>query len=763
MTRPNRAPSPSKSPAPAKRTAKQDALTNAELIDRIARLRTRLDEAEQTLEAIRNGHVDALVVAGPQGDLIFSLTGAEQVYRFITEAMNEGALTMDLGGYILFCNRRFSDMVKTPIEAVLGQRLTHFAAPPQQPVLRALVAEAQAGPVRRRAVLQAAGGTPISVQLSANLLVAATPPCICMVITDLTELEVSANSIQVLREQQQVIEASQAELRRQGDWLRVTLSSIGDAVIAADNERRVSFINPMAAALTGCTGWEALGKPVQDVFRIVDETTGRPAEDIVARVLSEGRTVHMGGPILLLARDGRRIPIEDSAAPIKDSDGLVSGVVLVFQDVIEKRRRMEELAAARDRLAADLGRMSLLHEISTRLVGQGDLASLLDEIVRAAMKITGADMGSIQLLDESGALKIAAHSGFTQSFLDFCDSLHRESPSACGQALAGCRRTIVEDVTHNTLFRDAPALDTLLAADVRAFQSTPLVSRAGRIVGMFSTHYRSPRQIEEADMRLLDLLARQVADLIERMQVNEALNNRTKQLEAANRELESFSYSVSHDLQAPLRAIDGFTRMILRKHAERFDEDALAKFNVIRDNAQMMGRLIDDLLAFSRLDKAPLSVARLEMDVMIREVWEEIEAANPDRRLTLKISTMPPGRGDRGLIRQVLVNLLSNAVKFTRGRPEALIEADGYLKDGESVYRIRDNGVGFDMLYHDKMFGVFQRLHSSAEFEGTGVGLAIVQRIIHRHGGRIWAEGRVNEGATFYMTLPPETTDFMKA
>jgi light-regulated signal transduction histidine kinase (bacteriophytochrome) len=139
---------------------------------------------------------------------------------------------------------------------------------------------------------------------------------------------------------------------------------------------------------------------------------------------------------------------------------------------------------------------------------------------------------------------------------------------------------------------------------------------------------------------------------------------------------------------------------------------------------------------------------------LIREVWEELIALTPNRRLGLKIGEIPQGRGDRGLIKQVLVNILSNAVKFTRGREEALIEAGGYRKGGEIVYYVRDNGIGFDMQYHDKLFGVFQRLHSADEFEGTGVGLAIVQRIIHRHGGRIWAEGEIDRGACFSFSLP---------
>jgi PAS domain S-box-containing protein len=291
---------------------------------------------------------------------------------------------------------------------------------------------------------------------------------------------------------------------------------------------------------------------------------------------------------------------------------------------------------------------------------------------------------------------------------------------------------------------------------IAALESVPRLSREEVKTGMafFMKFADLISQMSYANIKLARSVSERDALMASLAATNRTLETRSEQLAAANRELESFSYSVSHDLQSPLRAIDGYSRMILRKHAECFDSDALSKFEVIRANAQRMSRLIDDLLSFSRLGKAHLSAAHLEMDVMIREVWEEIRAANPDRSLKLSIGAIPPAAGDRALIRQVLVNLLSNAVKFTRQRPEALIEVGGQLKDSECVYTVRDNGVGFDMQYHDKMFGVFQRLHSNDVFEGTGVGLAIVQRIVHRHGGRVWAEGKVGQGACLYFSLP---------
>ncbi len=245
-----------------------------------------------------------------------------------------------------------------------------------------------------------------------------------------------------------------------------------------------------------------------------------------------------------------------------------------------------------------------------------------------------------------------------------------------------------------------------------------------------------------------------IQDITDLKQAEDALKEQTRQLEAANKELESFSYTISHDLRAPLRAIDGYSRMIIRKHADKFDDDTRGKFNVIRDNTRMMGQLIDDLLDFSRLGRAQLSTVTLDIAGLIGEVWEELKATSPDRRLSLKIAEILPCRGDRVLIKQVLVNILANAVKFTKGREEAVVETGGYHKDGEIVYYVRDNGAGFDMRYYDKLFGVFQRLHGPDEFEGTGVGLAIVHRIIHRHGGRVWAEGEIDKGACFWFSLP---------
>ncbi len=224
-------------------------------------------------------------------------------------------------------------------------------------------------------------------------------------------------------------------------------------------------------------------------------------------------------------------------------------------------------------------------------------------------------------------------------------------------------------------------------------------------------------------------------------------------LESVNRELEAFSYSVSHDLRAPLRAISGFSQAIEEDYGGLLDDEARRFLRLIQENVHRMGRLIDDLLAFSRLGRQQMSAGEIPLTDMARSVFEELAALEPDHRIECTIFDVPPVCGDGAMIRQVLVNLFANAIKFTRPREKALIEF-GYQEAGGGAYYLRDNGVGFDMKYAGKLFGVFQRLHSAAEFEGTGVGLAIAQRIINRHDGRIWAEAVSGQGAVFYFTLP---------
>lgn len=233
------------------------------------------------------------------------------------------------------------------------------------------------------------------------------------------------------------------------------------------------------------------------------------------------------------------------------------------------------------------------------------------------------------------------------------------------------------------------------------------------------------------------------------------VESRTAELEAANRELEAFAYSVSHDLRAPLRKIDGFSEMLERRFAEKLGGEGRRLIHVVREGCSRMSKLIDDLLSFSRLGRKELMSSDVDMNELARSVLDDLLKQEQGREIAIRLSPLPNVRGDAAMLRQVVFNLLSNALKFTRRREDPEIEFGAAPNgDRERVFFVKDNGAGFDMRHVDKLFGVFQRLHTAEEFEGTGIGLALAQRIVKRHGGRIWAEAKPNSGATFTFALP---------
>ncbi|HVY05436.1 MAG TPA: ATP-binding protein [Burkholderiales bacterium] len=277
-----------------------------------------------------------------------------------------------------------------------------------------------------------------------------------------------------------------------------------------------------------------------------------------------------------------------------------------------------------------------------------------------------------------------------------------------------------------------------------SLRAAPVLDEHDEIVEWIGTiSDLNERRLAEAEIKRLN------ADLEERVL------KRTEELEATNRELESFSYSVSHDLRAPLRAIDGYSRMVEEDYGDRFDEDGRRMLKVVREEAVRMGRLIDDLLSFSKMSRKTMdTVQNIDMTALAKDVAASLLREQDAARVRFDIWPLPAVHGDIALLRQVWINLLSNALKYSGTKPKSEVLVTGEEVNGDAVFRVQDNGVGFDMKYAAKLFGVFQRLHKAEEFEGTGVGLAIVHRVIVRHGGSIRADARPGEGATFHFTLP---------
>lgn len=283
----------------------------------------------------------------------------------------------------------------------------------------------------------------------------------------------------------------------------------------------------------------------------------------------------------------------------------------------------------------------------------------------------------------------------------------------------------------------------------------PMRERDGRVSGVLTFAVEVTEQV--LARRKLEHLATELSQL--NSELEHRVQERTAQLQEANRELESFSYSVSHDLRAPLRHITGFAQLLERRAGAKLDDTARGYLQTIISATQQGGALVDDLLSFSRMGRAELRKKTVDLRALVEEVRHEMEADAVGRSVEWRIGALPQVEADPTLLRQVVRNLLGNALKYTRPRPRAVIEVDAREVKGEVEIGVRDNGVGFEMQYVDKLFGVFQRLHTAEQFEGTGIGLANVRRIISRHGGRTWAEGAVGQGATFHFSLPLSSKD----
>jgi light-regulated signal transduction histidine kinase (bacteriophytochrome) len=309
-----------------------------------------------------------------------------------------------------------------------------------------------------------------------------------------------------------------------------------------------------------------------------------------------------------------------------------------------------------------------------------------------------------------------------------------------------------------------PILNHLREIGVVSVLSAPITA-AGRLSGRLTFGAEEANTLTAEHRAIAGEVAAQLSIAVQHhhlqeqqrlhaIELEQRVAQRTTELQAANQELESFSYSISHDLRAPLRAIDYYSKALAAENHEQLDAEGKRRCEYVRTETKRMGQLIDDLLAFARLGRAALRTVTVDMEQLAADVFEDVARDEDRTRLEFQLGALPPALGDPSILRQVWVNLLSNAVKYSGKKERALVTVEGERIQDVVKYRVRDNGAGFDMNYAKKLFGVFQRLHTEEEFTGTGIGLAIVQRIVQRHGGGIEAESAVDAGATFTFTLP---------
>lgn len=442
----------------------------------------------------------------------------------------------------------------------------------------------------------------------------------------------------------------------------------------------------------------------------------------------------------------RGVPIFDEAGGVREWIGTCT-------DITEQRMAQDEMKRTAARLAA-------LNRLGSIMSSHLDLSKVFDEFAR--------EMGV--LFEFARTTYIAVHP--ERDEWEIVQHWSRVSDAVSMGWRAPLRGTAMEWVARekHPLVENELGVnwtESALARElgVKSRVLVPLVLNDA-VIGILSVSSQQPEAFPPEVVQFLQALADQLVLAVHNArlygevqryaaELEQRVAQRTAELEAANRELEAFSYSVSHDLRAPLRAIAGFAAILVEDHAAAMSPTAARYATLVQNAADKMARLIDDLLEFSRFGRQALSTREVDIARMFQEVGAEVQASYPGRNIQLTVGDLPPCRADPSLLRQVITNLLSNAFKYTGPRDPAIIEVSATpSREGAPViYRVKDNGVGFDMAYASKLFGVFQRLHRSEEFEGTGVGLAIVQRIIHRHGGQISAESAVNQGTTFSFTL----------
>ncbi|MCX6899746.1 MAG: PAS domain S-box protein [Verrucomicrobia bacterium] len=565
----------------------------------------------------------------------------------------------------------------------------------------------------------------------------------------------AGNIRQVILIHEDITERKRAEaalIRAKEEWER-TFDAVPDLIALIDTNHHIIRANRAMAEQLGSTPGQVVGSYC---YEAVHGMSAPPSFCPHSKLLVSGREARVE---VVEERLGGTFDV--STTPLHNETGKLVGCVHVARNITKRKQAEAALRQSEQR-------KTILNQIAHIFLTVPD-EEIYAQVLSVVLQAMKSKFGIFGFIGTNGDLVIPSLTGEVWSECQVSGKSVVFSKATWGESLWG--RAIRES---KTFCSDGPFHTPKGHIRIDHFLAVPIVF-GNTSIGLLSVA-NAERSYTKDDTELLESIAGSISPILnatmqrdsqeqkrqlaeeEVRKLNAELElrviERTAQLQEANKELEAFSYSVSHDLRAPLRAIDGFANMLVEDHAKQLDEEGQRELGVISHETKRMGQLIDDLLSFSRMSRQSAQLAEVDMEALAQEVFNECAARASGRKLQFKLHPLPPARCDRALLRHVLVNLISNAIKYSRPKTVAEIEMGGRTENSELLYYVKDNGVGFDMKYVSRLFGVFQRLHREEEFEGTGVGLAIVQRVIHRHGGRVWAESTLNEGATFYFTLP---------
>jgi len=549
-----------------------------------------------------------------------------------------------------------------------------------------------------------------------------------------------------------------------------TLENMIEGCQIIDRDFRYVYVNKVAAAHGRKLPSELIGRTMMEMYPGIENTrmfselrccmdTGRSRRIENEFINSDGskswfdlfiQSVPEGIFILSLDITERKNMESEKQRINEELEQKVKERTIMLETVNNNlEKEIFERKRAQDGIQRSNRELSVLYQINCAIAESLDLKTMIDNALNVTLDVLNIEAGGIYLVEaDEETLALRVHRGHGDEFIRSIKCL-KVGEGISGKAVAE-KHPVVIDISDYPTERLSPLM---VGEGFQTMASFPLLS-AGQAVGAFNMGTRRVRAFPPGEMELLSSIGQQLGNAVQNARLYSTLRERTAQLEAANRELEAFSYSVSHDLRAPLRAIDGFSRFLQEDYEEKLDAEGKRLLNVIRSNTQKMDHLISDLLALSRVTRNELVISVIDMRTMVDSIYHEIIPDSVSGKFHFTVDQIPAAYGDPSFMRQVWYNLLSNAVKYTMPKENCEITVGGYDENEFHVYFIKDNGVGFNQEYTHKLFGVFQRLHKTEDFEGTGVGLAIVQRIVHRHGGTIWAEGKTGEGAAFYFSIP---------
>jgi len=756
-------------------------------------LKARLAEAEETLRAIYEGEVDALVVKTPEGEQVFTLKGAETPYRLLLEEMNEGALTLAADGTVLFCNGRFGVMVRRPMEHIVAASCQQCFSPGHYAAFQRLLKEAQAGGAKGDFTLLAADGSGMPVEVSVRPLKLHEADGYCVLVTDITRRKLSERGLieaneeleSRVRERTFELTVANEQLQQRHRTLKA-LQESSQAMMRATSE--TGYLNEVCKTVIANCGYAMVwvGFAEQDEARTVRPAAAAGFEEGFLETLKiswgdneRGRCV-TGTAIrtgkLCLSRnmqcDPALVPWRAEihkhgvssclAIPLLSGDRAIGSLTIYSQDADafqeDETRLLSQLAddvtysirslrAFSQRLRAER-RTELLAETAGRLLGSADPQRVVEELCGKVLEFLDCQVFFNFLMDDrlqrfhlnvcAGIPKLEAEK---IEWLDPCAAL-------CGaSAREGCRF-----VAGNIQESSDPRIEWLKRHGTKACACHPLMA-ADHLLGTLSFATRTRKDFTEEELSFMKAVADLVATAMERKRTLAALEFTAEEVKRSNRELDQFAYSISHDLQEPLNAVTGYMSLLEKRSAQNLDPKALEFVHGAVEGAERMGQLISDLLVLSRVGGRGGPFLPASMDAILDDALRSLQIRIKSAQAKVTRDALPTLTVDAAQVTVVFQNLIGNAIKFRGERPPE-IHVGAQKEPGRWVFSVRDNGIGIEPQYFERIFQIFQRLHTRRQYPGTGAGLALCKRIVERHDGAIWVESQPGQGSTFHFSLP---------